>query len=123
MIISHSMKGWEYWNENIFRFANIFHLNAVNISNKQSVVKMVKSRASLDCDNTMLTNEGMLSLMKEVEQILQIESSEQINETLTNEELRPAAEMFLYLIMCPNTIRKPIKKCGKSHTRGVPFRV
>ena len=77
----------------------------MNVSNIQTVVKTVKSRASLDCENTMLTNEGMLSLLKEVEQILQIESSEQMNETLTNEELRPAAEMFVYLSMCPNAIK------------------
>ena len=33
------------------------------------------------------------------------ESSEQINEALTNEDLRTAAEMFVYLTMCPNEIK------------------
>ena len=53
----------------------------------------------------MLTNGSIVSQINAVEQILQIESSEQINETLTNEELRHAAEMFLYLTMCPDTIK------------------
>ena len=37
--------------------------------------------------------------------MLQIESSEQINDTLTNEELKTAGEMFLYLTMCPYAIQ------------------
>ena len=47
----------------------------------------------------------MLSQVEAVEQMLKIESSEQINNTLTNEELKTAGEMFLYLTMCPNTIK------------------
>ena len=44
-----------------------------------------------------------------VEQKLQIESSEQIIETLTNDELKTAAELFVYLNMCPGTIKPWIK--------------
>ena len=70
-------------------------------------MKKVKSEASLDLscdrDKTMLSGDSMLSQVKTVEQKLQIESSEQIDESLTNEELQTAAEMFLYLIICPNT--------------------
>ena len=47
----------------------------------------------------------MLTQVKAVEQILNIESTEQINDTLTNEELKMAAEIFLYLITCPTTIK------------------
>jgi len=50
----------------------------------------------------MLSDEGMLSQVKAVEQKLHVQSSEQINETLTNEELKAAAEMFLYLNTCPD---------------------
>ena len=66
-------------------------------------MKTVKSLKSLDlsCDNT----NSRLSQVKAVEQILQIESSEQINDTLTKEELKTAGEMFLYLTMCPDTIK------------------
>ena len=66
------------------------------------MVKTVKSRASLDCDNenTHVKDDSML---KAVEQMLQIESSEQINKTLTNENLQSAGEMFLHLFMCPYT--------------------
>ena len=43
-----------------------------------------------------------MSQVKAVEQMLQIDSSDQINDTLTNEELKTAAEMFLYLNTCPD---------------------
>ena len=94
----------------IFRFANIFNLISVSVENIQSVVKAVKSGASLDlsCDMscvTMLSDDSMLSQVKAVEQMLQLESSDHINDTLTNKELKTAAEMFFYLIMCPNTIK------------------
>ena len=45
----------------------------------------------------------MLSQVKAVEQKLQIESSEQPDESLTIEELKTAAEMFLYLNTCPDS--------------------
>ena len=79
------------------------------------VVKRIKSETSVDlrCDcgnyfsgcgttiNTMVT--GILSRVKAVEQVLKIESSENLNDNLTNAELQTAAEMFLYLNMCPDT--------------------
>ena len=95
-----------YWNKAIFRFANIF--NSRNVDNIQRAVKTLKFETSLDlsCDHTiMLSGDVILSRVKAVEQKLQIESSEQIDETLTNEELQTAAELFLYLIICPDTIK------------------
>ena len=91
----------------IFRFANIIHFGSVSVDNIQSVVKTVKSEASLDlsCNNEMLSGDSMLSQVKAVEQMLQIESSEYINDTLTNEELKTAAEMFLYLNTCPSLFK------------------
>ena len=91
----------------IFRFTNIFNLNSVTVDIIQSVVKTVKARTPLDlsCDLAMLSTVYIVSQVKAVEQILQIESSEQINETLTYEELKMGAEMFLYLIICPTTIK------------------
>ena len=69
-------------------------------------MKTVKSRPDLTCDNIVqLSGDGPMSQVKAVERILQIDSSEQINDTLTKEELRHAAEMFVYLIMCPETIK------------------
>ena len=53
----------------------------------------------------MLTDLNMLSRVKALERELQIKSSTHINETLTNEELKTAAEMFLYLNMCPDKIK------------------
>ena len=94
----------------MFRFANMFNLDSVAVDNIQSVAKTVKSGASVDlsCDivyNTMLSFDDMLSQVKAVEQMLKIESSEQINDTLTKEELKTAAEMFLYLNTCPTAIK------------------
>ena len=77
--------------------------------NIYSVVKTVKSRTSLDLlcvdHNSRLSGKGMMSQVKAVEQKLQIVSSELINETLSKEELKTAGELFLYLIMCPETDR------------------
>ena len=69
-------------------------------------MKTVKARTSLDlsCDNTR--DRVILSQVKAVEQKLDIESSEKINETLTKEELKTAAEMFLYLNICPSSMFK-----------------
>ena len=66
----------------------------------------MKSEALMDifsCDNDMpiLEEDSILLLMTELEQKLQIESSEQINESMTREELKTAAEMFIYLNTCP----------------------
>ena len=47
----------------------------------------------------------MLSQVKAVEQMLQTESSEHINDTLTNAELQTAAEMFIYLNTCPSVFK------------------
>ena len=96
----------KYWNEYIFRFANTLQLNSVSVDNIQNVVKTVKSGTSLDLScigDTILAQP--LYQVKAVEQMLQIESSEQINDTLTREELRTAGEMFLYLNMCPDEIK------------------
>ena len=94
------------WNKTIFRFANILKLKSVSIDNIMGAVKAIKAKTSLDleCVNykSMLQHDVMLSQVKNVEQMLQVESFELNNETLTNEELKMAAEMFLYLISCPN---------------------
>ena len=92
-----------YWNHNIFRFANLLKFEKI-----QSVVKTIKIESPLDLSCTsegMLANNDILSRLKAMEQMQQIEPSYQINDTLTNEELKSAGEMFLYLVMCPNTIR------------------
>ena len=70
-------------------------------------MKTVKSEASLDlsCGHTILFEDSMLTQVKAVEQILNIESTEQINDNLTHEELKTAAEMFLYLNTCPSLFK------------------
>ena len=79
------------------------HNNSVSVENIQNVVKTVKFE-TLDqtCDYTYMLP-YMLFQVKAVEQKLQIESSEQIDESLTIGELKTAAEMFLYLNTCPDS--------------------
>ena len=70
-------------------------------------VKIMKSSTSqhLSCNkyDTMLAGDSIMFLVKAVEQNLNIESSEQINDNLTNEELKTAGEMFLFLSTCPDS--------------------
>ena len=69
------------------------------------VVKRIKSETSLNsgCDamNIFLPPVNMLSQVKAVEQKLKMEFSEQMIESMTHEELQSAAEMFIYLNICP----------------------
>ena len=98
----------QFWNKYFFRFANTFKHNSVSVDNIQNVVKTVRAGTSLDLNcggNYILADDGPLDQVKAVEQMLQIEPSEQINDTLTREELRTAGEMFLYLNMCPDEIK------------------
>ena len=69
-----------------------------------SVVKTIKSKTSQDlsCKYGEFSEDATFSQVNAVEQKLKMESSEQKMETLTNEDLRTAAEMFIYLNMCPN---------------------
>ena len=96
----------------------MFNLNSGSVDNIQMVVKTFKWETPLDqscdCGNffggcgiyDMVTgNNSILSRVKAVEQILKIESSENLNDNLTNAELQTAAEMLLYLNMCPDTIK------------------
>ena len=95
----------QFWNKYFFRFANTFKHNSVSVDNIQNVVKTVRAGTSLDLNcggNYILADDGPLDQVKAVEQMLQIESSEQINDTLTREQLRTAGEMFLYLVSCPD---------------------
>ena len=90
----------------ILRFANIFKLTNVSVDNIKSVVKRIKSETSIDLDcnyeDTLLEDDNKLSLVKAVEQKLQIKSSKKKLETFTKELLKPAAELFLYLNSCPD---------------------
>ena len=73
------------------------------------MVKTIKFNTSLQlsCDyvrENMLSDDDKLSQVKAVEQKLLIDSSEQTNKTLTKKELQSAAEMFVYLNSCPDSL-------------------
>ena len=86
-----------------FRFANIFKLSNISVDKILSVVKAVKSETYIDlsCYTNLLSEESKLLQVKKVEEKLQQESSDQIIKNMTSEDLKTAAEMFIYLNMCP----------------------
>ena len=91
-----------------FRFANIFKVSDISVDNISNAVKAIKHKSSLEKScisrTVLLSSDIQLMQVKAVEQELQLESSDQVIETMTNEELKSAAEMFIYLIMCPEAI-------------------
>ena len=77
------------------------------------MVKKIKADTSADLscnyDGTLLDENYNMAQVLSLEQQLQIEPSDQIMDTLTFEDLKTAAEMFIYLNMCPDTIKPWIK--------------
>ena len=85
----------------------MYKLGNVSADNINIAARMIKSEAShldLSCNKNkiLLSDDSRLLLGKAVEQKLQVESSDQIMETFTYEELQTAAELFLYLNSCPD---------------------
>ena len=74
-----------------------------SVENIWIAIKTIKAETSVNkkCNNDILDDDFILSQVEAVEQKLQIKSSQQKIETLTNEDLQTAAEMFIYLNMCP----------------------
>ena len=95
-----------------FRFSNIFKLHNFDFDTILRVVHTLKSESTLElsCDTRMpiLTTDGISSQVKAVEQMLKIESSDKIINSFTNEGLKTAAEVFLYLISCPDELFKSL---------------
>ena len=90
----------------LFRFANIFKLNNLSVDNIMNVVKTIKYESSLElnCYQTMLSDDVLLSQVKAVEQKLQIVmTSDQIMDAVQNDKLQKAAELFIYLNTCPDS--------------------
>ena len=71
-------------------------------NNILSVVKTIKYVSPLDLT---CNSQFKLSQVQEVEQKFQIEASDKKIETLTNEELKMAAEIFMYLTICPDSVK------------------
>ena len=94
-----------------FRFVNILKFHNLSDDNILSVVKKIKSKSSLDsrCDpdtrNTLISHNDKLLQVNAVENNLKIGSPGENIHTLTNKDLKTAAEMFMYLTICPNRIK------------------
>ena len=65
-VFTYSLNVLCYWNQNVFRFANIFHFKGVSVDKIENVVKTVKGRTTLDLscesDKTMLIDQVIMSL-------------------------------------------------------------
>ena len=93
------------------RFANIFQMTNKSVAKMWTVVKKVKRETSPDkqcCSvNLILFGEpsDWASQVKAVEQELQIESTDATFQNMTSTNLEAAAEMFIYLNMCPGQVK------------------
>ena len=87
------------------RFANIFQTTNIDSGQIWNAVKTVKAETSIDlgCDKDGLYVTDSIHVVKDVENKLEIQSTEEIFENMTESELRAAAEMFIYLNTCPYT--------------------
>ena len=91
------------------RLANMFQLTNISVDKIWKAVKQIKMKAIVDNYNNYFCHDGglyklaseKLSKVKEVEALLEIESSEQRFENVTLVELKIAAEMFIFLNVCP----------------------
>ena len=70
------------------------------------IIKRTKFETPLDisCDFFSLISDR-LTQVKAVEQKLQIESTEEIFQNMTDEILNAVAEMYIYLISCPDPVK------------------
>ena len=84
-----------------YRFGNLLKLTNLSKDRMWKVVKGVKLETNLDAACTAQDSNAQMSQVKAVEQKLQIKSSEQKFDNLTDENLKMAAEMCIYLITCP----------------------
>ena len=86
---------------------NIFDVFKGDVNKIFSMTKTLKLNMSLDlsCDisNKLLSDDNIMSLVKAVEEKLQVDSSDEINKSMKNEDLKTAAEMFMYLSLCPDS--------------------
>ena len=86
------------------RFANIFQHTDLSMETIWRVVRKTKLETSLfmRCGTTLYLPENKLSQVIAVEQKLHIKSLEQTLKNISAESLKTAAEMFLYLNICPD---------------------
>ena len=73
-----------------------------------NIIKRTKSETNVDISCTvdsLISENERLTQVKAVEKKLQIESTEQIFQNMTDEILKTAAEMYIYLGSCPNPVK------------------
>ena len=93
----------------VLRFANIFHLTDFSVDTIRKAVKKVKFNESLSTDCNSVSDSGIYNnfarerIVKSVEKELKINSSDLSFENMTSEDLKTAAEFFIYLNACPHT--------------------
>ena len=90
-----------------YRFANIFKLSNYNLDEMWKIIRKIKSTTIFDkrCTNYFFEEkEDKLNQVLAVEQFLGINSTAVEMENLTVKEIKDAAEMFIYLQICPGKL-------------------
>ena len=90
------------------RFANIIHFTHLSNEEMWNVLKSIRSTTSYekDCYHDGMNEENdKLQQVSIVEHVLKMQPNENIFEILTNNDLKTAAEMFMYLNTCPKLIK------------------
>ena len=93
----------------ITRFVNI--VNVVNIPEIWRVVKKIRSESEFQrvCNTfeskTLYTDSDIQLNVRAVEEELKINSSDAVFENITKDQMKVAAEMFVYLNFCPDSLK------------------
>merc|ERR1711884_431985 len=112
------VKSWpKYYYENysrnmtrgFIRFANIFHItnSSVNIMWKKARMVKVEKSIGLNCARTGLYHDesDKLSTLIAFEKSMQITSTDEIIPNMKQENLKIAAEIFIYLNICDGNFK------------------
>ena len=103
----------------ILRLANVIQMTSENLDKIWSVVRNLKNnpeaKSFLCADNGLYNDKNITYQVTEIEQKLNIQSSYQRYENMTAKSLEHAAEMLIYLAVCPGLFSPWLKFYSKSY--------
>ena len=103
----------------ILRLANVIQMTSENLDKIWSVVRNLKNnpeaKSFLCADNGLYDDKNITYQVTEIEQKLNIQSSYQRYENMTAKSLEDAAEMLIYLAVCPGLFTPWLKFYSKSY--------
>ena len=104
----------------ILRLANVIQMKSENLDKIWSVVRNLKynpeAEGFLCADNGLYKDKNIITdQVTEIEQKLNIQSSNQRYENMTAKSLEHAAEMLIYLAVCPGSFSPWLKFYSKTY--------